>query len=237
MKSKYAMTEAQVENLARDIATAQDVTNGGRTTYLRVLVTHMQATLGKVKRGRPLAVQAQLEVLDTVSGRLYPAVLRGITTHDLEPAPGLDQVELTRRSIERNRRSTFARSAKSTLGNWIKAGGDMRTLDPDTVTRDPLAAQAREARGVNGAAYTIDRHRSALYRLIEKEAEADPDAARADIESTMDALQAILDSLSPNGNAAKPAAPTSRPGPTISQVLRSRPAHTRQPAPSGRAHA
>lgn len=231
MKSKYAMTEAQVENLARDIAAAQDVTNGGRTTYLRVLVTHMQATLGHVKRGKALAAQAQLEVLDAVHGKFYPAVLRGITTHDLEPAAGLEQAELSRRALERNRRSTFARTAKSTLVAWIKAAGDMRSLDPDTVTRDPLAAQVREARGVTGVAYALDRRRSALLRLIEAEAAEDPDAARADIEATIEELQKVLDSLSPNGNTV--AAPRQ----TITQVLRSRPVHTRQPAPAGRAHA
>lgn len=232
MKSKYAMTEAQVENLARDIAAAQDVTLGGRTTYLRVLVTHMQATLGRVKRGKSLATQAQLEVLDTVHGRYYVAVLRGVTTHELEPSAGLEQPELTRRSVERNRRSTFARTAKSTLASWIKTGGDMRALDADTVTRDPLAAEVRAARGVNGITYAIERKREALLRAIASEVEDDPAGAREDIEATMDELQKVLDSLSPNGNAVPPAR-----GPTITQVLRSRPAHTRQPPPAGRAHA
>lgn len=225
MKSKYALTDSQVESLARDIAASQDITLGGRTTYLRVLVTRIQATLGKVRRGNKLATQTQVDVLEDVSKIAYAAVLRGIAT----PTPeGAEQAELTRLSLERNRRSTFARTAKSTLLKWVQAGGDLRSLDADTVTRDPLAAEVREKRGVNGTAYTIDKHRGALYRLIEAEAKDDPDAARADIESTIEALQVILDSLSPNGNAV---------GPTITQVLRSRPVHTRQPPPRGRAHA
>jgi hypothetical protein len=232
MKSKYAMTEAQVENLAREIAASVDVTNGGRTTYLRVLVTHIQATLGNVKRGRVLGSETQLSVLDDTNKRFYAAVLRGIVTPDLEAVGGLEQAELTRRSLERNRRSTFARTQKSVLMHWIQTGGDMRSLDADTVTRDGLAAEVRSRRGVNGAAYTIERRRAALLRVLESEGLTDPDAARADIEATMEALQAALDALSPNGNRESTSV-----GPTITQVLKSRPAHTRQPAPRGRAHA
>lgn len=227
MKSKYAMTDAQVEGLARDIAISNEHLSGGRTTYLRVLVTHIQATLGKVKRGKTVVAQTQLDVLADVSTRLYAAVLRGITTHDLEPSEGLEQSELTRRSIERNRRSTFARSAKSTLAAWVKTGGDMRSLDADTVTRDPLAAEVRGKRGVNSTAYAIERHRLAIVRLVEREALKDPGGARLDVESTIEALQNVLDAMSPSGNA----------DPSITQVLKSRAAHTRQPAPAGRAHA
>lgn len=227
MKSKYAMTEQQVENLARDIVAAQDVTLGGRTTYLRVLVTHMQATLGRVKRGKSLATQAQLDVLESVHGKYYGAVLRGIATPELEAAPGIEQAELSRRALERNRRSTFARTAKSTLSRWIKAGGDMRILDADTVTRDPLAAEVRAAAGVNGTAYTIERRRDALLRLIESEAKEDPDAARADVENVMDELQKILDGLSANGNHGDTRRDT---GGSMTQVLRGRPVHTRMPS-------
>lgn len=229
VKSKYAMTESQVESLAREIVTSADLTNGGRTTYLRVLVTHIQAKLGAVKRGKTLSASTQLDVLTDVSTRLYAAVLRGITTPDLEAADGLDQVELTRRSIERNRRSTFARSAKSTLIAWVRMGGDVRALVADEVTRDPLAAEVRSKRGVNGVAYALDKHKNAIVRLIEAEAVKDPHAARLDAEAAIETLQALLDGMSPSGNVDH--------GPTMTQVLRARPAHTRQPAPAGRANA
>lgn len=229
MKSKYALTDAQVESLARDIVVSSEVMAGGRTTYLRVLVTRVQATLGKVRRGPRAAAdtETQLNVLEDVSGACYAAVLRGITTAELEPTPGLEQAELTRRSIERNRRSTFARTSKSVLTSWVRAGGDMRTLDAESVTRDPLSAEVRAKRGVNGVAYTIDKHRSALLRLIAGEVERDPGGAREDIEQTMDALQAILDDLSPSGNTETG---------VITQVLRGRPAHTRQPTAARARH-
>jgi len=225
MKNQYAMTDAQVESLARDIASAQEVTSGGRTTYLRVLVTGVQATLGKVKRGRVLVAETQLSVLEDVASRYYAAVLRGVTSADVEALTGLEQAELTRRSIERNRRSTFARTAKSVLAGWIKAGGDMRSLDANEVTRDPLAAEVRKARGVSSVAYSLERHTKAIARLVTAEAAEDPGKARADIEAAIEALQNVLDDLSPSGNV---------PSHTITQVLKGRPAHTRQPAASGR---
>lgn len=201
MKSKYAMTEQQVESLAGEYASASVETARVSGTYLRVLVLATQAILGKVKRGR-IARDAQLEVLADVSGKYYAAVLRGVTTPDIEPAPTLSREEQTRRSLERNRRSTFARSAKSTLASWISAGGDLRGLNAEEVTRDPLLAQIREARGGDETTHKLERYRNAIVRLITREARGDPDTARSALESTIEALQVELDVLSANGNRA-----------------------------------
>lgn len=237
MKSKYVMNEAQIEALAAEYAAASMESSRINGTYLRVLVVACQAILGKVKRGRP-ARDAQLEVLADVSGKFYPAVLRGVTTPDIIHESTLAKDEATRRSRERNRRSTFARAAKSTLASWIGAGGDMRGLDGETVTRDPLLVYVREQRGTTVAAYKLERHKAAIVRLIAQEARGDPDAARTALESTIEALQVELDSLHVDGNRAQPekvvTAPPRRPTShegrdplSMTGVIKSRPVHAR----------
>lgn len=243
MKSKYAMSESQVESLAAEYAVASAESARINGTYLRVLVVACQAILGKVKRGR-VARDSQLEVLNDVSGKYYAAVLRGVTTPDIAPDDKAEQAERTRRSRERNRRSTFARSAKSTLASWVGAGGDMRGLNAEDVTRDPLLAEVRAARGDSEAAHKIDRYKAAIVRVIAAEAREDPDTARARLESTIEALQVELDALHVDGNRAPSGIVTHETGRkdreraiaststgrdplSMTGVIRSRPAHAR----------
>lgn len=227
MKNRYSMSVAQIENFARDMATAIDSVSNGRTTYLRVLVAGIQGTLGKVKRGRNLGADTQLDVLGDVSDRYYAAVLKGVTTPDIEHAEGLDKAESTRRSVERNRRSTFARSAKSVLSSWINTGGDIRNLDVDTVTRDPLLADIRERRGQSSTAYTMGRYAASIIRAATRAALQDPLAAREELQTLIQRLETVRDGLGSNPVEAS----------TITQVLASRPAHTRQPRSGSRLQA
>lgn len=224
MKSKYVMNDIQVENFARDMATAVDAVQSGRTTYLRVLVTACQAVLGKVRRGKLLAADTQLDVLNDQASHYYAAVLRGVTTPDVADAEGLDKAERTRRSIERNKRSTFARNSKSTLVAWVSAGGDLRTLSADEVTRDPLLAEVRAKRGQRAEGYAMQRAQRAIIREVRKLSKADLGAARADLEEIIEALSEELDALA-NGN---------RDTSTITQVIQGRPVHSRQPRPTSR---
>lgn len=227
MKNQYSMNEKQVEALAAEYGTASAETQRVGMTYLRVIVAACQAVLGKVKRGR-VARDTQIQVLEDVTARYYAAVLRGITTPELAPDSALDQAEQTRRSRERNRRSTFARSSKSTLAAFVNTGGDIRALEVETVTRDPLLAAVRSARGVSVSTHRLERAQAAILRLVAAEAKNDPGGARADLEGTIEVLQNALDGMLPNGNGDRA---------SITQVIAARPAHERMPAPRGRAHA
>jgi hypothetical protein len=238
MKSKYAMSEQQVETLASEYAAASAETSRINGTYLRVLVIACQAILGKVKRGNKIVADTQLSVLTDVSDKYYAAVLRGVTTPDVAHDDKLSKEERTRRSLERNRRSTFARSNKSTLASWISvAGGDLRSLDGETVTRDPLLAAVREARGDSELEHKLDRHKVAIVRLITQEARGDPDAARGGLERMIEALQGELDAMHVDGNRAPVSEIVTAPTRTrqasgvdplsMTGVLKTRPVHAR----------
>lgn len=226
MKSKYALSEMQVENLARESSEATVAVERVGLTYLRVILVGLQAVTGGGKGYKPVrrlvngTKAAHLEALEGVHKKFYAAVLRGVTTPDIAPKEGLPMAEQQARTLARNKRSNFARSAKSTLASFIRVGGDVRTLDPDTVTRDPLAAKVREKLGVSEPGYKIGRHVRGIARLVEHEACGDPEAARAELQKVIEELQATLDSL----GEAEPAAEHPH---TMTQVMRTRPAHAR----------
>lgn len=223
MKSKYALSESQVETLARESSEASVAVERIGLTYLRVLLVGVQAVIGGGKGYKPVrrlvngTKAAHLEALGSVHKRFYAAVVRGVTTPDIAPNDKLERGEQRARTLARNRRSNFARTAKSVLAAYIKAGGDVRMLDPEKTTRDPLAATVRAKRGVSEPGYKVGRHARAITRLLEHEAQEDPDAARAEMQRVIEELQAALDSLG-----------ESEPEPhTMSQVMRTRPAHAR----------
>lgn len=186
--------EQRVENLARErVTSAVEVLNAD-VTYLSLLVDAMQAGMGKVRRGR-YPKDAQLSVLESVHERFYAAVLRGVTTEDIAIEDGLDADEQRRRSLERNRRSAFARSAKSTVVAFITGGGDVRTLDPATVSKSALRKAVAPPEPQDRTARTLQRAHGMLLRAVQRRARGDPDAARAEVEELMDELQKILDSI------------------------------------------
>lgn len=237
MKSKYIMSESQVESLATEYASASVETARVGMTYLRVLVAACQAIIGTSKRGRHAAA-AQAEVLDGVASKYYAAVLRGVTTADIVPDTTLPKPEQTRRSLERNRRSTFARSAKSTLAAYIGTGGDLRGLDVETLTRDPLLKLVRAARGTSDNAHRMERARNLILRVVAKEAKTDATAARADLEHTIEALQFALDGLSPNGNKVPVEVSRETVEPTLRAVpeMKGRLMHSRMRRPATVSH-
>jgi hypothetical protein len=245
------MSEQQVEALASEYAAAAVETSRVGMTYLRVLVAGCQAIIGNKKRGRH-AADAQAQVLNDVSAKFYGAVLRGVTTPDIAHDDTLPKPEQTRRSLERNRRSTFARSSKSTLAAYISAGGDLRGLEVETVTRDPLLKMVRETRGQSDDAHRMERARNSIIRIASKLAKVDLGGARADLEHTIEALQFALDGLLPDGNRVeaqiaareqpdkRDRAPKDTSPLTMSGVIRTKPVHARMRPPTtsqGRAHA
>lgn len=191
-KNQYVMTEAQIEALAAERTTSVVLADGLAGTYLRALVAGTQSKLGP-KRGRRPNDEAQLEALELIAGPFYAAVLRGVITGDIELAATLEAAETTRRTRERNRRATFARTAKSTLVAWIEAGGDVRGLDVATVTKGLLRAAVTAKREGGGTVTTrIERAQTAILAAVAREG---PEIAREHLERVIATLQAALDEL------------------------------------------
>lgn len=195
MKNQYALTESQIETLAAERNQSLAAMESFDGTYLRVLVTGVQAKLG-AKRGRP-NLEAQTAALELIAVPYYAAVLRGVTTADIALDPSLEAAEVSRRTRERNRRAIFARSAKSTLVAWMRAGGDLRAIDPATVTkaelRKAIAATEPDREGVPASHRVLEAQRLILAAV----AREGPEEAREHLEAVIEALQQAIEELPP----------------------------------------
>lgn len=193
VRANYAATEADVEQLAHSYldAISQGQQAGGG--YLRILIATAQSKLGTPKRRSKVDTQAHQVVLREIHARFYPAVLKGITTPDIVDDPTVEPEEARRRVLERNRRSTFARTAKSTLEAFMRAGGDVRMLDPQTITksavrqyavnRAPQDGRSERARIVRAA----DRIEKALVALRA----SSPSEAAVLLEALLDRFEGL----------------------------------------------
>jgi hypothetical protein len=179
-RANYVATEQQVEQLAGSV-------QGGRRAdgcYLRVLVVAVQAALGTGRRGRRQALPPQEPVLDAAHEKFYPAVMRGV---------GGDEID----TPERNRRATFARSAKSTLRYFITHGGDIRTLNAAEVTKQGLRNAVRPPREAAGSRdeRIVVNAQEMMLRAIQRMAKGAPELARQRLEAAMDSFEQTLEAL------------------------------------------
>lgn len=188
----YLATDAQVAILAKQYVTSADGAEQARGTYLKYLVAHALRELQKSPHKRHTAAES-LGAVETVHAHLYGVVVEATITPDIAPDPEATPEERNRRTQERNRRTTFARTSKSALVAFIKAGGRLLTLTPESVTRDALTRFARAAR--EGPAALPDRVRTTVERLealVKQLAAEDPAAAREVVEGLSVELQAIV---------------------------------------------
>lgn len=192
----FVATDAQVEALAHDMYTTNAKVQRIDGVYLRVLIAGCQSQLGSAtpKRRKSAGdIEAQMTVLEAIHERFYAAVLRGVTTPEIAADASLEPVERQRRSLERNRRSTFARTAKSTLVAYVKAGGDLRSVDVSKASKASLRGFAKPALMTAGA--KLARAQTAFVAAATKCAEETPEQAKAILERAMAELRALLNSL------------------------------------------
>lgn len=179
----FVATAEQVERLAGAVVAGAQADG----TYLQVILAHMQAKLGKPRRGRRSAADGENAevVLDAIHATLYPSVCKGVGPEDLAMP-------------ERNRRATFARSAASTVRFFIQHGGDVRTVDVTTVTKGGLrkAVQPEEAAAPEGETRAEKGFRKASQALVRSAqrllARGDPEKAREQIEQALEVLEGLL---------------------------------------------
>lgn len=193
----------QVEHLARARFEAHASVTESDSTYLSLVIDAMQAKLGRKARGRVNA-EAHAVVLNEVHELFYAAVLRGVTTDDIAYDEKLDGKEQRRRSLERNSRSAFARTTKSTVANFIAGGGDVRALDAQTVSKAFLRKAVAPPQPADKVARQIANAKGALLRAVERRARGDPDTAREELSTLIEEFQEVLAQLG-EGEEEKPA--------------------------------
>ena len=198
--NNYQATEHQVEQLAAGRFATFASLDRTDNAYLRILAARLQAQFGApgASRRRRITIQdttAHLACLDDVHGRLYPAILRGVTTPDIVDDETLPLPDRRERMGIRNSRASFARSAASTLRTWIGAGGDIRTLEVTSIQKSVLAAWVRSQRDpdANPDVAMVGATTRRLVGEARRLMEDDPDAGRVSIEAAIAALQVLLD--------------------------------------------
>ena len=180
----YLATDAQVRELALLSWSSNDAVSSTRGTFLRVELASLQAALmGSPKQragGKPQSFEkdAVLSTLNDVHSRLYALVLDAVVTDDIKDAPKLRQAEKTRRAQERNRRSNFARSAKSTLLGFIRAGGNICSLVVPQVSKAQIAAETAKRKPQPDQAEQAERIANRMAKQIENIREDDHELAQ-----------------------------------------------------------
>lgn len=191
-KTDYLATDAQVASLARDYVQSATGAENARGTFLRILVAHSLREFSRSQMKRHTQAE-QLACVETAHAHLYQVVLEAVTTPEIQADAEVDVDERRRRTLERNRRTTFARTSKSALAGYVKAGGKLASLDPSTVTRDTLTQFVRSAReGPASAPERFDAAKTRLEKALRDLLEQDPVAAREAFDTLQHELQAIV---------------------------------------------
>lgn len=199
-KSNFVASDEQIETLARLNLTGLQQTDNVRGSYLKVLVAGVQKAIGKPAARGARKLSEAAEVLAQVHERYYAAVLKGITTPDVADDESLDRDARTARSLERNRRSNFARSAKSLVNKFIDSGGDVMTINATTVTKTELQSFVLSMRQKLQATGVTLEHKAqlAMARIDEAArelADEDKEAAVTLVSETMAKLTNLLSEL------------------------------------------
>lgn len=189
-KAHYVATEAQVEDLTVAQWQAASGLEIHNATYLRVTLAQAQAKTGTKARGRH-SKDAQLAVLVAVNAIFYAAVLRGLVKADpaIAQDDALEPPEKSRRALERNRRSTFARTSYRELVGFVERGGDLRTLDVETVSKASLRAFGKAPESEDRTERTLERAQGAILRAINRLARGDPAEALERLDAVLGTLQ------------------------------------------------
>lgn len=189
-RAHYVANETQVEQLAAAQWKLDHEAETHGLTYLRVEVAAAQAKTGTAKRGRH-SKDSQLAILKEVHKGFYAAALRGLVQADPEiaQAEGLDPAESSRRALERNRRSTRYRTSYRELVGFVERGGDLRTLDVETVSKASLRAYGKAAEPEDRTERSLERAQGAILRAINRMARGDPEDALEHLDAVLEVLQ------------------------------------------------
>lgn len=191
-KAGFIASEQVLKTLAERYVTGADATNEVNGVFLKILIAHSQREAATLAHKRITMADA-LGSVTAAFAQLYATIVDAVTTPDVAADDSLDKDEKRRRAKERNRRTNFARSAKSTLVGYVKAGGRLVALDPATTTKEQLRSFAQAARqGPRAVADQVKALQARLVKLVGVLKETDPDAAQEVVDAAQSDLQAAV---------------------------------------------
>lgn len=189
--AKYVATPDQIAQLARFNLKSLEGSESVRGVYLKCLIAGVQKDLTE-----SVTELEQDKVLQQVHERYYGAVLKAVTTREIKDSAKLPVEERRVRAQERNRRSNFARSAKSTLLNFIRADGDVQTLDADKITKGELHAfavsMAVPRMPAKPLSQRVVERLGDFEELVRELADADKPRAVQALEQSMERLSVLM---------------------------------------------
>lgn len=185
------VTDAQLAEMAKTYATSLDTCTNVKVDYLRILVARAKVAARQGKKN-PTPTQARRAV-DAAHERMYDVVLKAVTTPDIAPDDALKPIDRAWRSLERNRRSNFARTAKYVLDAWLDAGGRLMNVPVD-VTREWLRKHtaANPEREPDRLAGSFERSADRIFKAATALVEGDRVAAERLIAACVSQLTQLI---------------------------------------------
>lgn len=190
----YIATPETIEKLAATRFDSQALADRAQGAYFRVLLASVQrAVAGKptlrARRGKiaPLTapeIAVHLETFEKVNADLYAAVIRGSVTADVADSESLKADERRERSLARNRRTNYARTAASAIRGYIRAGNDVTRIPVGTATKGSLLRSGADATNTSPQS-KLERAASRLLKQLETFGTDDAAAAREVLQSTL----------------------------------------------------
>lgn len=185
------MNTSKIDTVVRNLTTAYIEAKGEldatKVTYLRTLVEESQRELGieprannrKAKHIGQEEQARQLAAVATVHGRFY-AIVNEVVDASLAEVPSKDH------TLERNRRTNFARTALYAVRLYIRAGKDLTAVAPARVTKSTLAVEARPAvRSPRRLKNRVERASKAFVTALLELGETDKSVALAELDTLL----------------------------------------------------
>lgn len=182
----FVTDDKDLEQLTRALLAADNTSTTVRGTYFRSLIAMTQLKLGldkpratAVKRYvklKPDARDAQLAALKEVNAHSYGIVL-----------------EVIGNDPDRNKKSTFARTAYVTLTAWLRVGGSILDLNLNDVSKQRVRIlTAKRHKPAESAGAPLSRAVTSLVRIATETASESPKEAAAQLQAAMDAIGAAM---------------------------------------------
>lgn len=180
----FVATAEDIGVLTKELVGGEKAAAGARSTYLSSMVATVQEKLhvpvrtraapkGRFKLSDEL-IEEHLKAIEEVHSTFYEAVLANLPEGT---------------AIERNKASNFARSSKSLLRTWVKAGGDIRTLAAARVTKSTIRVEA------SARAKTPKQITTVMARQAEGLSDSAMSLSALDKQAAVEAIETVIAQL------------------------------------------